>query len=129
MTVVSSGPDGLVVSPDEDVAALDSGEVTGGVEIMTVDEYADDSGVETGVVSVAVTGQIVVETGITTVVRTVERAGQFVTSGPHEIIVEIEVEKIVEVVNSVVDGEASGVETAGLLTGLDSTGVLSAGVL
>jgi hypothetical protein len=83
VTVVSSGPDGLVVSPDEDVAALDSGEVTGGVEIMTVvddgsseeeasDKDADDSGVETGVVSVAVTGQIVVETGIITVVRTVE---------------------------------------------------------
>jgi hypothetical protein len=49
-----------------------------------------------------------------------------VTSGPQEMIVEIEVEKMVEVVNSVVD---SGVETAGLLTGLDSIGVLVAGVL
>ena len=128
-----------MVSPDEDVTALDSGEVTGGVEIMTIvdesseeaaaDEGADDSWVETGAVSVAVTGQIVVETGITTVVRTVERAGQFVTSGPHEIIVEIEVEKMVEVVNSVVDGETSEVETAGLLTVLDSIGVLFARVL
>jgi hypothetical protein len=90
VTVVSSGPDGVVVStPDEVAAALDSGVVMAGVEIMTVvddgvsagedagvdstpDEDADDSGVEAGVVSVAVTGQMVVETGMITVVRTVE---------------------------------------------------------
>jgi hypothetical protein len=35
----------------------------------------------------------------------------------------------VEVVYSVVAGEDSGVETAGLLTGLDSIGVLVAGVV
>ena len=141
--VMTSETDGLVSIAEDDVAAtLEAGEVTAGVLMMTVvdeaasveelsaaeermlevdsvpDEEAEDTGMEAGVVSVAVTGQIVVETGITTVVRTVERAGQLVISGPQLMTVETDVEKIVDVVSS-----------TGVVMGLDSTGVLVAGVV
>lgn len=118
--------------PDEEVADEDGADEDAADEEGALDaapDDADEDGVEAEVVSVSVTGQIVVETGIITVVTIVERAGQSVTSGPHEIMVAVEVENTVDVVNNVVDGENSSVETGGLLAELDEIGVLLTVVL
>ena len=108
-----------------------AGGVIGGGIMMTVvevaalvggistDEEVEDS-METAIVEVAVTELTVVEVGTRIVVITVERAGQLVTSGPQLTMVEMEVEKNVEVeIRTVVETTVLD-WTAGLVGGVVS---------